>query len=171
MVHIGLMSDTHSFLDPKVFEYFDSCDEIWHAGDIGTLALADKLAAFKPLRAVFGNIDNKEIQLVHPLDLHFEIEGVTVFMTHIGGYPSKYTPRVKNILDVYHPRLYICGHSHILKIMPDKLRNLIHMNPGSCGNQGIHQVKTLIRFKIEAGKIFDVEVIELGSKGIQFIKE
>jgi uncharacterized protein len=164
MVQIGLMSDTHSYLDPKIFDYFDQCDEIWHAGDIGTLALADKLAAFKPLRAVFGNIDNKEIQLVYPLDLHFEIEGLTVYITHIGGYPSKYTPRVKNNLDVYHPRLYICGHSHILKIMPDKPRNLIHMNPGACGNQGIHQVKTLIRFKVELGKIFDVEVIELGSK-------
>jgi uncharacterized protein len=164
MKRIGLMSDTHSYLDPKVFDYFKDCDEIWHAGDIGTLALAKQLSDFKPFRAVWGNIDeNTEVQYAFAEDLRFEIEGLDVFMTHIGGYPGRYNPRVKKILETNPPKLFICGHSHILKVIPDKKLGLLHINPGACGNYGWHKIKTLIRFSIENGKIFDAEVIEIGS--------
>lgn len=165
MKKIGLLSDTHSFLDPKVFQYFAGVDEIWHAGDIGDVALAERLLAFKPLRAVFGNIDGKELRQLFPEDLHFEIEGKKVFMTHIGGYPGKYQPRVKKIIEETRPDLFICGHSHILKIIPDKIHNLLHINPGACGNYGWHKVKTLVRFELEAAKIQNLEVIEIGTRG------
>ncbi len=163
MKRIGLMSDTHSYLDPKIFDYFESCDEIWHAGDIGTLEVAQKLAAFKPLRAVWGNIDeNTSVQYEFEEDLRFEIEGVDVFMTHIGGYPGRYNARVKKILTQQPPKLFICGHSHILKVISDKTLHLLHINPGACGNTGWHKVKTIMRFSVDNGRIFDAEIIELG---------
>ena len=162
---IGLMSDTHSFLDAKVFEYFKEVDEIWHAGDIGTEGVADALEKFKPLRAVFGNIDNQEIRHRFPENMRWNANGLEVFMTHIGGYPGKYPSRIKEELKATKPDLFICGHSHILKIMPDKHLNLIHINPGACGNEGWHKVKTLVRFDIENGKIQNLEVIELGPRG------
>ena len=163
-MRIGLMSDTHSFLDERVFEHFAECDEIWHGGDFGSMDLIDKLRAFRPLRGVYGNIDNREIQAEFPLDLFWETAGLTVFMTHIGGYPGRYVPRVREILERKKPDLFISGHSHILKIMPDKKLNLIHINPGACGNEGWHKVKTLVRFSIEKGKMHGMEVIELGEK-------
>lgn len=167
MKYIGLMSDTHSYLDEKVFHYFAECDEIWHAGDFGTLALLDKLREFKPLRGVYGNIDGAEIRREVPLDLRFELESVPVFMTHIGGYPGKYHPRVRPLLQADPPvdGIFISGHSHILKVMPDPKLHFLHINPGACGNEGWHQVKTLVRFKLEDGKIFGMEVIEIGKRG------
>lgn len=164
-MHIGLMSDTHSFLDERVFEHFAECDEIWHGGDFGSMDLIDKLRAFKPVRGVFGNIDNREIQQEFPLDLFWETAGLSVFMTHIGGYPGRYVPRVRDILLQKKPGLFISGHSHILKIIPDKKLNLLHINPGACGNEGWHKVKTLVRFSIDLGKIHSMEVIELGQRG------
>lgn len=163
---IGLLSDTHGFLDEKVFHYFENCDEIWHAGDIGTLALADKINAFKPLKAVYGNIDGAEIRRVYPENLNFYCEGLQVFITHIGGYPPRYNPRIRAIIQKQKPDLYICGHSHILKIMPDKnIPNVLHINPGAAGNYGFHKIKTLVRFEINHKKIENLEVIELGKRG------
>jgi uncharacterized protein len=165
MKRIGLMSDTHSHLDPKVKQYFAECDEIWHAGDIGNIKVADELEIFKPFRAVYGNIDeNTAIEHRYPLDLRFECEGLDVWMTHIGGYPTKYNPRVRKIIMQNPPKLFISGHSHILKVMRDIELDLIHINPGACGLEGWHKVKTLVRFSIENGKIFDLEVIEMGKK-------
>ncbi|MBK7871423.1 MAG: metallophosphoesterase family protein [Saprospiraceae bacterium] len=165
MKRIGLLSDTHSFLDEKIFDYFAECNEIWHAGDIGSIEIADRLEAFKPFRAVYGNIDGGEIRQRYPLDLQFNCEEVNVFMTHIGGYPGKYNNRVKNIIKTTAPKLYICGHSHILKVISDKEFGLLHINPGSCGNEGFHKIKTIVRFTLDAGSIKDLEVIELGRRG------
>lgn len=167
MKKIGLLSDTHSFLDERIFQYFAECDEVWHAGDFGSMAVIDRLRAFKPLRGVYGNIDNAQIQAEMPLDLRFECESVPVFMTHIGGYPGRYNPRVRKILTENPPHngLFICGHSHILKAMPDRQLGFLHLNPGACGNEGWHQVKTLMRFVLDKGVIRELEVIELGSRG------
>lgn len=161
------MSDTHSFLDERIFQHFSECDEVWHAGDFGSMSVVERLRAFKPLRGVYGNIDDRRIQAEMPLDLRFTCAGVPVFMTHIGGYPGRYNPRVRKILQDDPPRdgLFICGHSHILKAMPDKQWGFLHLNPGACGNEGWHQVKTLMRFVLEAGSIGDLEVIELGARG------
>lgn len=155
------MSDTHSYLHPQVFKYFEGVDEIWHAGDIGDAKVADELEAFKPFRAVWGNIDGKDIRIRYPETLHFSVEGVEVMITHIGGYPGKYAPGVKAQILEHRPKLFICGHSHILKVMPDPALNLLHMNPGACGQQGWHKVKTLLRFQLDAGNIQQLEVIEL----------
>jgi putative phosphoesterase len=161
MIRIGLISDTHGYLDDAVFKHFENVDEIWHAGDFGTIELADQLAAFKPLRGVYGNIDGKEIRLQYPEDLRFTCEKVDVWMTHIGGYPDKYSPRVKNIIYTKPPQLFICGHSHILKVMYDKKINCLHLNPGAAGKQGWHRTQTLMRFSISEEKIHTLEVIEL----------
>ncbi|NLR57138.1 metallophosphoesterase family protein [Chitinophaga polysaccharea] len=161
MKKIGLMSDTHSYLHPQVFKYFEEVDEIWHAGDIGNVELADKLEAFKPFRAVYGNIDGADIRIRYPEILRFNLEEVEVMMTHIGGYPGKYAPGVREILKKHPPKLFICGHSHILKVMPDPALHLLHMNPGACGQQGWHKVKTLLRFQLDNGNIQQLEVIEL----------
>jgi putative phosphoesterase len=165
MKRIGLMSDTHSFLDKKVFKYFEECDEVWHAGDIGSIDLSDKMEAFKPFRAVYGNIDDAKMRRRYPLDLRFECEGVTVWMTHIGGYPNRYSKRVRAEMPLNTPDLFITGHSHILKVMPDKKFDLLHINPGACGNHGFHHIKTLVRFTLDKGEIKDLEVIELGKRG------
>jgi len=163
---IGLISDTHSYLDPKVFDYFNDCDEIWHAGDIGDSSLATELKNFKPFRAVFGNIDSKEIQHTFPEDLWFTLEGITIWMTHIGGAPPNYNPRIKKILKERIPDIFICGHSHILRIKRDpNFNNMLYVNPGAAGNHGFHQIKTIVRFEITNGKIENVEVIELGKRG------
>lgn len=161
---IGLISDTHGHLDAKVFEYFKECDEIWHAGDIGTIEIFDRLSEFKTLRAVYGNIDGQDIRTVCPEDNWFDCEGIKVWMTHIGGYPPKYNRRIKSILKEKVPDLFICGHSHILKIMRDPNNNLLHINPGAAGLQGFHRVKTLVRFEITEAQISNVQVIELGDK-------
>ncbi len=165
MRKIGLLSDTHSHLDEKIFTYFQECDEIWHAGDIGDVSLADQLEEFKPFRAVYGNIDDEKIRARYPENLHFRCENLSVFMTHIGGYPGRYTKRVRDLIQQDPPDLYICGHSHILKVMPDKKHNLLHINPGACGIHGFHKVKTIIRFSIDGTQVQDMEVIELGLRG------
>jgi uncharacterized protein len=165
MTRIGLLSDTHSFLDETVLEHFKECDEIWHAGDIGDPAVITQLEKQKPVKAVFGNIDDKAIQQKFPEDLWFELEGFTIWMTHIGGTPPNYNPRIKKILNEKTPDIFICGHSHILKIMKDKARNFLFINPGAAGNHGFHAVKTLVRFELHQKEIKKMEVIELGKRG------
>ena len=165
MTRIGLISDTHGYLDPKVLEYFKDCDEIWHAGDIGDAKISDTLSTFKKYRAVFGNIDGTEIRAMHPLVEYFTCEEVKVLITHIGGYPSHYSPEAKKLLQEKRPNLFICGHSHILKVMNDKDLNLLHINPGAAGKQGMHKVRTIVRFSVNGKRIEDLEVIELGKRG------
>lgn len=164
MKQIGLISDTHSFLDDKVFQYFDKCDEIWHAGDFGSVELADKLAGFKPLRGVYGNIDGKDIRTVYPEHNRFKCEDVDVWMTHIGGYPDKYNPKIRQEIYSNPPKLFISGHSHILKVIFDKKIGTLHLNPGAAGKQGWHKVRSLIRFCISDDKIHTLEVIELTNR-------
>ena len=164
MLKIGLLSDTHHFLDESVFRHFEHCHEIWHAGDFGTAGLATRLSDFRPLRGVYGNIDGADIRRGFPEKLTWEAEGVKVFMTHIGGYPPRYTPSIKNELQKTGPRLFICGHSHILKIIYDERLHCLHMNPGAAGRQGWHTVRTLVRFTIDGTDIRDCEVIELGPR-------
>lgn len=166
LTRIGLLSDTHSYLDPALFSYFAECDELWHAGDFGSVELSDALAAFKPLRGVYGNIDGQELRSIHPLHNRFMCEGVDVWMTHIGGYPDHYSPAVRDEIRINTPALFICGHSHILKVMRDKrLNNMLHINPGAAGNHGFHKIKTAVRFSIEGTAIKNMEVIELGLRG------
>ncbi len=163
---IGLLADTHSFLDPKIFDHFKDCDEIWHAGDIGDSSLVNDLEKFKPLKAVYGNIDDKNLQARFPEDLHWNCEGLTICMTHIGGAPPNYNPRVKKLLKENPPAIFICGHSHILRIKRDStLNNMLYLNPGAAGNHGFHTIKTLVRFEIKAKQILNMEVIELGKRG------
>jgi len=165
MTRIGLISDTHNYIDPKVYKYFEECDEIWHAGDIGTAKVTDELAKFKPVKAVYGNIDGQDIRIQYPKTLRFLCEGVDVFITHIGGYPNRYAPPVKKYINKFPPKLFICGHSHILKVIYDKKLGLLHLNPGAAGNSGFHKVKTLLRFTIDGKEIKDLEIIELGPRG------
>lgn len=161
MTRIGLISDTHHFLDESVFEHFKNCDEIWHGGDFGTAVIADKLKALKPLKGVYGNIDGQDIRSVYPEQLVFMCEEVKVMMRHIGGYPPKYNPATKKELLLHQPQLFVSGHSHILKIMYDDKLNCLHINPGAAGKQGWHKVRTLVRFAIYGRDIKDCEVIEL----------
>ena len=165
MTRIGLISDTHHYLDEKVFEHFSACDEIWHAGDFGTIDIAKRLQQKKPLRGVYGNIDGYDIRSVYPESLTWQCAGVTGFMQHIGGYPNRYAPGVKQKIQAAGAGLFISGHSHILKVIYDQQLNCLHMNPGAAGNQGWHQVRTLIRFAIDGKTIKDCEVIELGKRG------
>ncbi len=165
MTRIGLLSDTHSYLDEKIFDYYKEVDEIWHAGDIGSMEVVEKLEAFKPLRAVYGNIDDTKIRTSFPLNNIFECEELKIWITHIGGYPGRYNKRVREEMTVHNPDIFITGHSHILKIMPDKKHDLLHINPGACGIVGFHRMKTMVRFAIDGKKIKDMEVIELGLRG------
>jgi uncharacterized protein len=162
MTRIGLMSDTHGYLDDAVFKYFDDCDEIWHAGDFGGIELADKLAAFKPLRGVYGNIDDRTVRLVYPEHLKFNCEQVSVWMTHIGGYPGKYNPKIKGEIYLNPPKIFISGHSHILKVIYDQKIGTLHLNPGAAGKQGWHKIRSLLKFCISEDKIHTLEAIELG---------
>lgn len=165
MTKIGLISDTHSFLDPKVFQYFKECDEIWHAGDMGSIAVADELEASKPLKAVYGNIDGADLRVRYPENLRFTCEGLRVWITHIGGFPPRYNKIVKPLITKDPPDIFICGHSHVLKIMTDpKLNKMLYINPGAAGKAGFHQVGTLVRFQIDLGKVSNMQVIELGGK-------
>ena len=164
MVKIGLLSDTHNYLHPNIYEHFKNVDKIWHAGDIGNIAITDELTEFKPLRAVYGNIDGGDIRKHHPEYQVFTIENIKVLMIHIGGYPPRYNDRSKALIDYHKPDLFVCGHSHILKVMPDNKRNLLHLNPGSCGRYGQHKVKTIMRFDILENHIDNLEIIELHEK-------
>ena len=161
MKKIGILSDTHGMLDERVFEHFALCDEVWHAGDIGSLEVLNKLQAFKPLRAVWGNIDGHDIRILLPQHNRFMCEGVKVWLTHIGGYPGKYDALVRPEIFRQPPDLFVCGHSHILKVQYDKMLKLLHINPGAAGKYGFHKVQTLIRFVIDGEKIQNLEVIEL----------
>lgn len=165
MLRIGLLSDTHGHLDEAIISHLAPCDELWHAGDIGSLEITDRLSEIRPLRAVYGNIDDAKLRTVWPEDAVFTVGGVKVMMTHIGGYPGHYTARVRQLLLREKPKLYICGHSHILKVMPDPKLNLLHMNPGAAGIHGFHHVRTLLRFTLDAGNIRDLEAVELGLRG------
>ena len=163
---IGLLSDTHSYLDPKILCYFKDCDEIWHAGDIGDRVVVDELEKIKPLRAVYGNIDDQDMQVRYPEDLWFACESLTVWMTHIGGAPPNYNPRIKKVFKERIPDLFICGHSHILRIKKDpNYKNLLYLNPGAAGNHGFHNIKTIVRFEVIGKEIKNLEVIELGKRG------
>ena len=161
MKRIGLLSDTHAWWDERYLKHFEQCDVIWHAGDIGSVEVAEKLAAFRPLRAVYGNVDGHELRLMFPEVLRFEVEGAEVLMKHIGGYPGKYDPSIRNTLLINPPKLFISGHSHILKVKYDDHLGLLHINPGAAGTYGFHKVRTLVRFEIDGGKFQNLEVIEL----------
>lgn len=164
MKKIGLISDTHSHLDPLVFKHFETCDEIWHAGDAGSITLLDELSAFKPLRAVYGNIDDHRIRAAYPEHLRFQLEGVNIWMTHIGGRPGNYATPVRSELKSNAPNLFICGHSHICMVKFDSDKNMLYMNPGAAGVHGFHKVRTLLRFDLEEGKVKNLDLIELGPR-------
>lgn len=166
MKRIGLLSDTHTFLHPKIAEVFSDCDEVWHAGDIGNLNTINKLANIKPVKAVFGNIDDYSIRHSYPEVQSFSCEDVKVVMMHIGGYPGRYSSRGLEIIKKEKPGLFISGHSHILKVMYDKQNELLHINPGSAGVNGLHKVITMVRFVIDGKNIRDLEVIELPRNGL-----
>jgi putative phosphoesterase len=161
---IGLISDTHGYLDDAVFRHFENCDEVWHGGDFGNIEIVNQLQSFKPLRGVYGNIDGNDIRSIYPEENLFPCEGVKVFMKHIGGYPAKYAPGIKNAIALNKAQLFISGHSHILKIIYDDKINCLHINPGAAGKQGWHKVRTLVRFTIDGTDIKQCEVIELGKK-------
>lgn len=164
MTRIGLISDTHGYLDESVFKHVENCDEIWHGGDFGDIELANRLSSFKPLKGVYGNIDATDISSIYPENLFFQCEEIKVFMTHIGGYPPKYNARVKPLIQEYKPQLFISGHSHILKVMYDDKLQCLHMNPGAAGNQGWHKLRTIITFVIDGNNMKDCKVIELGGR-------
>lgn len=164
MKNILLISDTHSYLDQGLIKHIEAADEVWHAGDIGSLEVTDAIRAIKALRAVYGNIDDAAARKEFPKNLVFMCEQVKVFMTHICGQPANYTKEVKDIIREENPKLFICGHSHILKVMYQQQYDLLHMNPGACGIHGFHQVKTVLRFVIDKEEIKDLAVIELGKR-------
>ena len=165
MTKIGLISDTHNYLDDSVFRHFEQCDEIWHAGDFGNITLAEKLAAFKPLRGVYGNIDGYDVRSVYPELLRWQCEDVNVMMCHIGGYPGKYSPIVKSEMKKQAPGLFISGHSHILKVIYDKDFNCLHINPGAAGREGWHKLRTLMLLDIDRAEMKNCRVVELGKRG------
>ena len=164
MKKILLLSDTHSHIDDVILKYVDLADEVWHAGDIGNLEVTDTLKKHKPLRGVYGNIDDDKARMEFPLNNRFFCEGVDVWITHIGGYPGKYHQKIRAEITKNPPKLFICGHSHILKVIYDKKLNLLHMNPGAAGKSGFHQVRTMLRFVIDGDAIKDLEIVELGKK-------
>ena len=166
MTRIGLLSDTHGYLDPKLTNLFADCDEIWHAGDIGTLDVIDQLEKFgKPLRMVYGNIDDHKIRATVPMDQVWMVEEMKICMTHIGGYPGRYSSHAKSLFVAQVPDIFVCGHSHLLKVIFVTAHLLLFVNPGACGMEGFHQVKTVLRFTIEGKRAKDMEVIELGKRG------
>lgn len=160
MKKILLLSDTHGYIDDDIVKYVNSVDEVWHAGDIGAISVTDTLKALKPLKAVYGNIDGKTVRSEFPEHQRFFCEKVDVWITHIGGYPNRYDRRVRELIYDNPPKLFICGHSHILKVMNDKKLNLLHMNPGAIGRHGFHKVRTMLRFQVDGEKIQNLEVIE-----------
>jgi len=161
-MYIGLISDTHGVFDARFKEFLAPVDQIWHAGDFGGgMGLAEEIAAFKPLLGVAGNCDNHELRFIHPLHRFFECEGMKVLMIHIGGYPGRYDPKARKLIDEYRPDIFVCGHSHILKVVRDPMRDMLVVNPGAAGIQGFHIVRTALRFHINNGKIHDMEVFEL----------
>lgn len=164
MKKILLISDTHSYLEPKLVKHIKEADEVWHAGDIGSIDLCLEIEKLKPFKAVHGNIDDNNIRITYPENLFFNCENLPVFITHIGGYPGKYPTKIKELIKENKPKLFICGHSHILKVMYDKDLEHLHINPGACGVHGFHKVKTAVRFEIEGTEIKNLAVIELGNR-------
>ncbi|MEM1134528.1 MAG: metallophosphoesterase family protein [Bacteroidota bacterium] len=164
-MQIGLLSDTHGTINDEMLQYFKDCDEIWHAGDLGSLEVVEQIQRFKTLKAVYGNIDDATIRSVCPEEQFFICAGLKIYIIHIGGYPPKYTNKLKKRLDTLQPDVFVCGHSHILKIIPDRERNLLHLNPGAAGNHGFHKVRTMLRFAIKESRVCDMELIELGKRG------
>lgn len=164
MKRIGLLSDTHGYWDERYETHFKDCDEIWHAGDIGSVEVAERFEAFRPFRAVYGNIDNNMLRTMFPEINRFNVEGVDTMIKHIGGYPGRYDSSVKRALYIDPPKLFISGHSHILKVQYDANLDLLHINPGAAGISGFHQVRTLVRFVLNEGNIEDLEVVELGKR-------
>ncbi len=164
MKKILLLSDTHSHIDETILKYVRQADEVWHAGDIGDLVVTDTIKKLKPLRCVYGNIDDDKARMEFPLHNRFRCEGVDVWITHIGGYPGKYNQLIRDEIKKNTPKLFICGHSHILKVQFDKTLNLLHMNPGACGIYGFHQIRTMLRFEIDGDKIQQLEIVEIGKK-------
>ena len=165
MKRIGILSDTHAYWDDRYLQYFEQCDEIWHAGDIGSTEVADRLADFRPLRAVVGNCDGGDLRRMFPKLLRWSCEGADVLMTHIGGWPGHYPQNIKRMLEVAKPDIFVCGHSHILKVMYDKEYNFLHINPGAAGRQGFHLKSTLVRLTVDEGKPKDLEIMELEKCG------
>lgn len=161
MKKILLLSDTHSFIDEQIFKFVRQADEVWHAGDIGDLQVTDQIKAIKPLRAVYGNIDDANARMSFALDEKFTVENVSVWITHIGGYPNKYNLRIREEIQKNPPKIFISGHSHILKVQYDQKLNLLHLNPGAAGKHGFHQIRTMLRFELENGEIKNLEIIEL----------
>jgi len=168
-VFIGLLSDTHGTFDTPLRSFFTAVDQIWHAGDFGNIETADAIAAFKPLVGVYGNCDDQKVRAVYPMMHSFEAEGMRVLMLHIGGYPQRYDGKALPLIAAHRPQLFICGHSHLLKVINDKTYNLLHINPGAAGEYGIHPIRTAVRFHINAGKISDLEVWEMEIKPNQKI--
>ncbi len=164
MKRILLLSDNHSYIDDRILSYTQDVDEVWHAGDFGNMEVIEQLESIKPLRGVYGNIDDAKIRSAFPEVCSFMCEDVKVMMIHIGGYPGRYSPLAKKEISAEHPQLFISGHSHILKAMNDQKNNLLHLNPGACGKQGWHKVRTMMRFSIDGKDIKDLEVIELGTR-------
>ena len=160
MKKIGLLSDTHAYIDEKILDFFKECDEIWHAGDIGNIEIADKISKYKPLKAVYGNIDGQDVRIVYPKIQSFTCENVQVLMTHIGGYPGKYEKTMKELIPKLKPKLFISGHSHILKVIYDNKNDLLHINPGASGKSGMHKFQTAVRFEIDGNEIKNLEVFE-----------
>ncbi|CAM3550063.1 phosphodiesterase [Flavobacterium saliperosum S13] len=165
MKKILLLSDTHSHIDETILKYVRLADEVWHAGDVGDLSVTDTIKKIKPLRGVYGNIDDAKARLEFPLHNRFFCEGVDVWITHIGGYPGKYNQDIRSEIKQNPPKLFICGHSHILKVQFDKELNLLHMNPGAAGIHGFHQVRTMLQFEIDGDKIQNLNVVEIGTRG------
>ena len=170
MRKIGVLSDTHGYFDPVLESFFSDCDEIWHAGDIGSIKVVEMIRNLKPIKAVYGNIDGARIRELYPENLRFWCEDVEVWITHIGGYPGRYDRLVKETIKKKPPDLFICGHSHILKVMYDKELGLLHINPGAAGKSGFHIKKTAVRFTIKGKKIKDLEVIELGDRSDNYFR-
>ncbi|MEE4260971.1 MAG: metallophosphoesterase family protein [Bacteroidales bacterium] len=160
MKRIGILSDTHGFIHPGVSDFFKDCDEIWHAGDIGNIETSDQLSELKPIRAVYGNIDDSKIRTTHPEYNLFNCEKIKVLMIHIGGYPGRYSQKARQLIELHQPQLFISGHSHILKVMPDKKYKLLHINPGSAGKSGLHKKITLVRLTIDGDRMKDLDVFE-----------
>lgn len=171
MTKIGLLSDTHGYLHPRVFDFFAKCDQVWHAGDIGNEEVLLALEAFKPLKAVSGNIDSARVKTMVPERQLFMVEGVKVFMIHIGGYPGRYAKGVKEILRRERPQLFVCGHSHITKVIHDPVLNVLHINPGAAGRHGFHKKITFVRFDINASRIENLEIMEIDRDSLPIVSD
>jgi putative phosphoesterase len=165
MRKIAILSDTHGHIDEQILKFCRGCDEIWHAGDVGGLQVIEALQEIAPLRAVYGNIDDQALRRVLPEHLAFEAEELQVFMTHIGALPPRYSKKIKDLLDAHHPQLFVCGHSHILRVIPDPAQKLLYINPGAAGHHGFHNIRTMLHLYIAGGKAQKIEVIELGKRG------